>query len=315
MVSFFPRILPDEHLFSVFARYHHLAGNCTSAHTKAQLGLALGPLKPQDTANLTFHMALKTAATLLDLPLSKVARSNTLTPLLRLSLPAKLQDQQLTEWAISQSSVPDSKILMNDRMLTFDKSWRFCNECVEEDVRKVGVCYWHLSHQIPSVSHCKIHQLPLLSSGLKTLSDFQLPRATQNSISPEGPNLKNKAWESWLIDLFARCQASETMTSLASLEATLESIWRVPRSPRSARLQRYQEILGYVEDVAGIPLLGTIFEFYQGDRLTYRGRARPNFIRTTFESTDPKIRHPIYYLLPIWAAGLSPHPAEWSREL
>ena len=117
------------------------------------------------------------------------------------------------------------------------------------------------------------------------------------------------------MEVFASCQASGSWVGLEVLKATFENAWRVPKKPRWARAQRYQEILGYVEDVAGIPLLETIFEFYQGDGLTYRGRARPNLIRTTFESTDPKIRHPIYYLLPIWAAGLSPYPAEWSRQL
>lgn len=315
MISFFPILMPDEHLFSIFARYHQIAGNSTIERTKEQLGLAAGPMKPQDISNQTFHTALKTAATLFRQPLSKVARGHTLVPFLRLSLPSRIQDQLHSAWDNDQSSIPAPTTLMNDRMLTFDKSWRFCTECIETDTREVGFGYWHLSHQIPSIMQCKIHQAPLLSSGLQNLNDFQLPRDAHEKIVQGSTSLVENRWECWLMELFASCQESGSCVGLEVLKATFENVWAVPKKPGWARAQRYKEILGYVEEVAGIPLLETIFEFYQGDRLTYRGRARPNFIRTTFESTDSKIRHPIYYLLPIWAAGLSPHPAQWSREL
>lgn len=315
MSSFFPSAMPDEHLFSVFARYHQIAGNSTIDRTKAQFGLAAAPLKPQDISNQTFHKALETAATMLKQPLSKVALSHTLIPLLRLSLPFKAQDQQHTTWENSESSIPAPRTLMNDRMLTFDKSWRFCNECIKTDTREVGFCYWHLSHQIPSIRRCKLHQAPLSSSGLKTLNDFQLPGSELETTILKSESSAQNGWECWLFELFASCQASNSSISLGALTATFENVWGVPRKPGWARAQRYQEILSRVEDVASMQLLETIFEFYQGDGATYRGRRRPNFIRTTFESRDPKIRHPIYYLLPLWAAGLSPNPNEWLREL
>ena len=224
MVSFFPVLMPDEHLFSIFARYHQIAGNSTIDRTKEQLELAAGPMKPQDISNQTFHTALKTAATFLRQPLSKVARDHTLVPLLRLSLSSRVQDQLHSAWDNDQSSIPAPKTLMNDRMLIFDKSWRFCTECIKTDIQQVGFGYWHLSHQIPSIMQCKIHQAPLLSSGLKTLNDFQLPRdANESSVRGSATLIENR-WECWLMELFASCQASGIWVGLEVLKATFENV-------------------------------------------------------------------------------------------
>ena len=43
-------------------------------------------------------------------------------------------------------------------------SLRFCPQCVEEDRRKFGECYWHRIHQAPGVEICPLHKLPVRNS-------------------------------------------------------------------------------------------------------------------------------------------------------
>jgi Tn7-like transposition protein D/TniQ len=41
---------------------------------------------------------------------------------------------------------------------------RFCPQCVEEDRRKFGECYWHRIHQAPGVEICPLHKSPVKNS-------------------------------------------------------------------------------------------------------------------------------------------------------
>jgi hypothetical protein len=39
---------------------------------------------------------------------------------------------------------------------------KYCPECVQKDIEKYGVQYWHIHHQIPGVSACDVHNIRLL---------------------------------------------------------------------------------------------------------------------------------------------------------
>jgi Tn7-like transposition protein D/TniQ len=45
---------------------------------------------------------------------------------------------------------------------------RFCPQCVKEDKRLVGECYWHRLHQIPGVEICPTHEVYLQKSNVRT---------------------------------------------------------------------------------------------------------------------------------------------------
>lgn len=48
---------------------------------------------------------------------------------------------------------------------------RFCKECREEDVRKVGEAYWHRTHQLPGIMTCYRHKAWLVESDV-SVSDL-----------------------------------------------------------------------------------------------------------------------------------------------
>ena len=43
----------------------------------------------------------------------------------------------------------------------------YCRECVQEDRRTYGETYWHLSHQLPGIRLCPIHDVPLNTSAIE----------------------------------------------------------------------------------------------------------------------------------------------------
>jgi hypothetical protein len=48
------------------------------------------------------------------------------------------------------------------------KQWRWCLECAQEDYANHGVCYWHIEHQLPGVSHCFHHPKSQLNGACKS---------------------------------------------------------------------------------------------------------------------------------------------------
>lgn len=57
--------------------------------------------------------------------------------------------------------------------------WRWCEECFKEDLRNIGIAYWHNIHQQTCVIACSKHQVPLMEINIPfrdRQSKFLLPR-------------------------------------------------------------------------------------------------------------------------------------------
>lgn len=64
--------------------------------------------------------------------------------------------------------------LLPANQFKFPFALKYCLRCVEEDVSKVGVSYWHLQHQIPGVEACHRHGILLCYMALPTSGWGQL---------------------------------------------------------------------------------------------------------------------------------------------
>jgi len=98
-------------------------------------------------------------------PFMSVDASNDLTAAMLGESPANVAT--LVRWGSNQ--------------LRVRKSLRWCPECASYDIRSFGFSYWHLTHQIPTVSACCTHGCELVdsivpSSGWDTVCD--LPQDT-----------------------------------------------------------------------------------------------------------------------------------------
>ena len=181
MLSFFPQPLPDEHVFSLVARYHRLSANRNATDTRKQLGVSKGAIKAQNIFNATFHSALPAVASQVGSDTLTLANNHSLYPLFKLSIPSPLTGIWIKAWRDGNISPPFTDRWMNDRVLAFDKSWRFCKSCITKDREKYGVSYWHVSHQIPTLELCPIHHEKLIGlcefcgAGHSTLNELQLP--------------------------------------------------------------------------------------------------------------------------------------------
>ena len=317
MVPFFPELLPDEHIISAIARYHRISGNRSADDTRSILGVPTGPLKPQDVFNRPFHGSLETVSTLVQMPATKTANLHSLAALYRITMSPSFRPKrnQLDQWAQGNTDIPPPHQVMNDRMLAFDKSWQLCPECLLSDQRQFGIPYWHVAHQIPSVTSCNFHHTPLVATALKTLSNLELPsdvRCNQRTAAISNPD-----WDAWLTVFFSKLQTQNVRPNLDTLKRLITSIWDIPSRPQKARNSRFQQVLEQIEQTVGEQFLSSLFEYYQGGKPTHRGRRRPNFIRTSLVQDASKLRHPIYYLIPLWASGVTPaiFDLQWDDEL
>lgn len=304
-LSNFPNIFPGEHIYSGLARYHILSGNRTSADTRTYLGLPQGTLKAQNLFNGPGNTVLPNVAEALDRDASEMARHHTLEPLFRLCMPQSLSEAREAAWRHGRPPVAKKVSSVVAQYLRHDRSWRYCVPCSEEDVREYGVAYWHIEHQIPGLGSCPHHKRPLrgnckaCGSSRSTLNDFELPSALCKC-PDENEQSKHPAWDQWLYKTFIKLRDDKQ----ATLETTLQrirSVWNLPDRITGKYRPRIDALLAETESALGIEMLEDLFEYYASADGLFRGRTRPNFIWATMTNSDYRLRHPLYFLVLLYA--------------
>ncbi|WP_270269328.1 TniQ family protein [Enterocloster clostridioformis] len=153
MLQYFPTPYPDELWYSVLCRYHVRSGNPTSAMTFRELfngkdHAALGSFLPN---RLIFDIASQLPEGTLDI--EDIALNHTLFKyMFRFqSLESKNNILDMTKYGKIDFPVKISKPYESMEL-------KSCPLCMQEDMKKYGEIYWHLSHQIPYVSICQKHK-------------------------------------------------------------------------------------------------------------------------------------------------------------
>ncbi|ODB55051.1 hypothetical protein A7311_20665 [Paenibacillus polymyxa] len=158
----FPTPLPDEVLYSVFARYHVNSGNESSRKTLRDLFST-----SNDSAVTAYsgHLyALHTRIPGKAIPVSYLLEHHTLIPYYRpfilenrynriLQSLVHTNCQSIYMWMGLPASGVESPLFL-----------RYCNQCVSIDRLKFGIAYWHRSHQLTGAFVCPEHQCYLLES-------------------------------------------------------------------------------------------------------------------------------------------------------
>lgn len=159
-VSFFPLPLPDELLDSAVYRYHHLSGNIHHRDTLLALfGRKVGKTPTLMTNNLDSLYER--------IPGGMFGSCNDMIDQLTL-VPAF--------GVLYDKSKMQSVRFNSDRGLMFGKSGLYhsrvhvvhpelhcCPACAKEETERIGVAYWHRSHQLDGVVVCHIHGCDLLT--------------------------------------------------------------------------------------------------------------------------------------------------------
>ncbi len=161
MLAYFPTPYPDELLLSVLAR----------------LADTMQYPRPSDLSRAIYGKDVKSIAA--DLPnrlddlvtalpsghtltVDQLIDEHTLYPFYQPFLPEKRAKKvrKLMRGNKIRTGIYSS-IAIFSQLGPMPKFLRFCPECVQEDRRLYGQCYWHRLHQVPGVYICPDHQTTL----------------------------------------------------------------------------------------------------------------------------------------------------------
>ena len=160
------RWLPDETLFSICSRHHHLSKNYKSSSTCQQLfGHKLQGLAHDFPSRIDYLAAA--AEGVLGSPDEIIYHHSILPFYLPLA-----QEQIKTSAIAAMRGEGIGHLKWNLGILTSrfraNHPLKACPKCLGEDVQNHRVAYWHRSHQLPGVWICPIHSERLLTSRIKS---------------------------------------------------------------------------------------------------------------------------------------------------
>ncbi|WP_258544343.1 TnsD family transposase [Alteromonas lipotrueae] len=177
-----PRIQPDETLFSYVARCHWLWGDVSYKDTASDWfgyeGVCLNQLLPSHIQDISRHS---------EYGIDHLLHNHTAYPL------HILYNARHDALKASMCGAGDMNIanLSCSPQLAFGSLTKsnYCPECAKEDVSKIGIAFWHLSHQLWGVRACYKHGSELTSVPFNPRK-YRLPLYFESiqSVVPSGAN-------------------------------------------------------------------------------------------------------------------------------
>ncbi|MCM3181172.1 TnsD family transposase [Cytobacillus horneckiae] len=167
MLVYFPSLYPDELLYSWFSRYHEHSRNTSPKQTMKELFDSASVVAVVDLpTNLSvFHKNINQ----FNPPnLKELIDYHTLYKYYTFFQSNEVQ-QKATDY-MKYGDNPGTIHLFLGIVASTIKDWqyiRFCPSCVKQDRANYGEAYWHVSHQLPKVHYCYIHQEPLQDSTIE----------------------------------------------------------------------------------------------------------------------------------------------------
>lgn len=163
MILKFPQPYPDETFYSWIARYHERSANYFASNTlesiyNSRTGCAIYGLP---TGLQIFCDQLQP---LISYKLEDIILHHTSLPYYSSSLPKKrIQAASEKMSGTLNSDVQGILGALGSTVKEF-RYLRYCENCVEEDIKHYGEPYWHRTHQLPGVLVCPHHHSPTLNS-------------------------------------------------------------------------------------------------------------------------------------------------------
>lgn len=160
-VSFFPTPLPDELLDSVVYRYHRLSGNSHPRHTIEAFYGQAGSCIPKLLSNGIRQLHARLPAALFA-SADDLIHGITMVP----AFGAVLDQRQMS--AVRYASLEVGPLGQNVHYRSATRvmhpQLHCCPMCVGEEMEKLGVAYWHRSHQLHGVKVCHQHGCDLIAA-------------------------------------------------------------------------------------------------------------------------------------------------------
>lgn len=162
-LHFFPKPYEDELLYSVMARYCKQSGNIDSIHNIDDLfgnrNVVASPELPGK-----IDMLISNLPNCQYTP-DYLIHNHTMFPYIASFLPGDRASEICELMKDGQVSLIYNKSgMISSCSLTQNRQFRFCPECIKDDMRRYGETYWHRVHQITEVLICPKHKVPLYNS-------------------------------------------------------------------------------------------------------------------------------------------------------
>ncbi|CAN7310675.1 TnsD family Tn7-like transposition protein [Paenibacillus sp. LjRoot153] len=161
-MNFFPNIYPDEILYSILARYHHLSGNLKVEKTMFDLyGVKCTQILdfPKITDRLVKNIPGKN-----NYSEQNFIRNHSLLPYFLPFLTPKSKQQVLQMMASNTRYHLIHSQVGYIAKSSISNHLKYCTSCLIEDLNKNGESYWRRTHQAPGNFYCLDHQR-ILSTG------------------------------------------------------------------------------------------------------------------------------------------------------
>lgn len=158
MLSYFPNLYPDELLFSWFARYHDHSGNTSSKQTMKELFGNMSSVAVVDFPN-NLEAFYKSIAHFNPPEINDVITNHSMYGYYTAFQSESMKGRAINY--IKNGGKPGAIHMFLGIAASTIKNWqylRFCPSCVQQDREKYGEAYWHMSHQLPKVFYCHLHQ-------------------------------------------------------------------------------------------------------------------------------------------------------------
>jgi hypothetical protein len=270
--------LPGEHLWSVVARSLKWSGFTKETTFTAKYGLDASQIKP--SKGNCKNLALLTQSE----EFCSLQNSGSSYPLWLLNFDnIETAIQELSTNHLSQA---------RESQVNLSANWRYCPMCMEEDRSRYGTAYWHNAHNLPFVTHCTHHNVPLVQvSGLKSISSLSMPNRLKSArIDTLGYSDDFQQWSHFVVAIYNTI--NDDFHSVARLRNLIWDRFGPVPNAVSKRRDYFNELLAKFEAHVPENLLKHCFQFYDGEK-----RRRSNILYTTYKRDGVQIRHPVYMLM------------------
>ncbi|MDQ0049892.1 hypothetical protein J2T18_004214 [Paenibacillus polymyxa] len=152
---YFPSPLPDELLYSIFARYHTYSGNISTKKTMRDLFTQPTVCAVTDLPSHLHQLELRIPGQAISV--DTILQKHTLLPYYRLYIPEERYQSVAQELLYGDGQSVHMKMGLPANGVKQPSFLRYCSLCALSDRNQHGAAYWHRSHQLPGVEVCPVH--------------------------------------------------------------------------------------------------------------------------------------------------------------
>lgn len=187
MIYYFPQPYPDELFYSILARYSKRTpeiNNTVVIHSLFNTKLnSLGKSIPFGISNVLAQLKIFSFPSE-----NEIIRNHTLFYFYTNFISPVIRKEKYKELLYGSVQGDKRKRLNGITLANSSTNFRFCPNCMDEDIEKYGETYWRTSFQLPTVFICQKHKTLLEDSKVSIYTNGLIPATRENCIRSTKPN-------------------------------------------------------------------------------------------------------------------------------